>query len=640
MRRIVTAIALAILAAGPVLAQAPTPAAAVDPQAILHVLDYVAVDYPGAVKDGKVTDQSEYEEQVEFVAQARAMIDRLPPRPVTPSLTSQADQLVALVKDKRSADDVAARARELRQAILDAYGVEVSPRRPPDLRAAATLYASQCALCHGAEGRGDGPAGKALDPQPASFHDRERLAQQSVYGLYSTITLGVEKTGMASFRSLSETERWGLAFYVSGLGAPAADVARGAALWKSGAGKALTARAIASLSEREVRERHGEDATKVLAYLRARPEMVADAEPPLELSVRLLRESAEAYRSGRAQAAYDLAAASYLEGFELIEPVLDTVDRRLRGTVEAEMLRYRGMLRSGASIAAVESQARAIAALLDEARERLAGGEPTAGRRVHRGARHPAPGGHRGDPDRGRDHRAPRQGRPARRAALHPRGLDRRARPRRRHVGGRLLRADALRGHARGHRGRDRPRRRRGAPLRRLLDARQGLRYPLARLPRAPARRRADRADDVGARPRLVPRGVPRGVRDRAVRRGALATRGAHRRARGARGLRRAAAAVLGAIAWLVTLGGLRLPLGLFFGATSGLLALLAVIYAGQGVAALQAAGLLPLSPVGAPSLPVLGLYPNVQGLLLQAALLVLIAAGFVYTHRSARRAA
>ena len=36
---------------------------------------------------------------------------------------------------------------------------------------AEAKYESTCAPCHGPEGRGDGPAGVALTPQPASFSD-------------------------------------------------------------------------------------------------------------------------------------------------------------------------------------------------------------------------------------------------------------------------------------------------------------------------------------------------------------------------------------------------------------------------------------------------------------------------------------
>ena len=69
-------------------------------------------------------------------------------------------------------------------------------------------------------------------------------------------------------------------------------------------------------------------------------------EPPLMRSARLIRESLAAYRQGQLQAAQDLAVSAYLDGFELIEATLDTVDRRLRMTVEAEMLGYRALLKS------------------------------------------------------------------------------------------------------------------------------------------------------------------------------------------------------------------------------------------------------------------------------------------------------
>jgi hypothetical protein len=46
----------------PAMAQAtPEPA-----QVILHLLDYVAVEYPQCVQDGTVLNQSEYNEQVNF----------------------------------------------------------------------------------------------------------------------------------------------------------------------------------------------------------------------------------------------------------------------------------------------------------------------------------------------------------------------------------------------------------------------------------------------------------------------------------------------------------------------------------------------------------------------------------------------
>lgn len=67
-------------------------------------------------------------------------------------------------------------------------------------------------------------------------------------------------------------------------------------------------------------------------------------------------------------------------------------------------------------------------------------------------------------------------------------------------------------------------------------------------------------------------------------------------------------------------------------------MAALAVIFAGNGVAALQAAGKLPVNPVAISGIPALGIYPNVEGLALQALIVVVIVAGFLYGRVADRR--
>jgi high-affinity iron transporter len=100
-----------------------------------------------------------------------------------------------------------------------------------------------------------------------------------------------------------------------------------------------------------------------------------------------------------------------------------------------------------------------------------------------------------------------------------------------------------------------------------------------------------------------------------------------------------AAAGGLVVLAWLI-LKSLRLPLGWFFGVGSVLMALLAVVLAGKGIAALQEAGALPIGPLDLPSIPSLGLFPTWQGVLTQLAVLLLIVGAFAYTRRRERRAA
>src|SRR5690606_33812801 len=99
------------------------------------------------------------------------------------------------------------------------------------------------------------------------------------------------------------------------------------------------------------------------------------------------------------------------------------------------------------------------------------------------------------------------------------------------------------------------------------------------------------------------------------------------------------AAAALVVLAWLIFRFSVRLPLRLFFGVTAVLLYLLAIVFAGNGIAALQEAGKLPVDPVNFPRIDLLGIHPTLQSLTLQAALLGFAILWAIYSYRSAHRA-
>jgi high-affinity iron transporter len=97
---------------------------------------------------------------------------------------------------------------------------------------------------------------------------------------------------------------------------------------------------------------------------------------------------------------------------------------------------------------------------------------------------------------------------------------------------------------------------------------------------------------------------------------------------------------VLALVGWAILKYSVRLPLGLFFSVTSWLLVIMAVVFVGQGVAALQEAGLLASTPVQFVSLPLLGVHPNMQGLLAQGLMLAGLVGALIASRASARRAA
>jgi high-affinity iron transporter len=78
---------------------------------------------------------------------------------------------------------------------------------------------------------------------------------------------------------------------------------------------------------------------------------------------------------------------------------------------------------------------------------------------------------------------------------------------------------------------------------------------------------------------------------------------------------------------------GVRIPMRPFFAMTSGLLYLMAIIFAGAGIAELQEAGIVGFTPVaGMPLVPALGVYPTVETLAGQAVLVVLLAGALFVT--------
>jgi high-affinity iron transporter len=99
--------------------------------------------------------------------------------------------------------------------------------------------------------------------------------------------------------------------------------------------------------------------------------------------------------------------------------------------------------------------------------------------------------------------------------------------------------------------------------------------------------------------------------------------------------------ALLAAIAVAMFRFSARLPIGKFFAYSSALIAVLAVVLAGKGTAAIQEAGLLGVTPLaGAPRVEILGIYPTLEGLAAQFVMLAALLLGFAWNRRESRRLA
>lgn len=347
---IVSVVVTWLLFAGSAFAQTAAPA---DSKQLWQILDYVAVDYSGAVEDGVVVSEAEYAEMLDFTENANTLLQSLPEHASKPHITEKIVELRAAVLQKQAAKDVAHLAHQANALLIAAYPFPVAPAIIPDLTRGQSLYAVQCASCHGAEGKGDGPLAGNLEPKPIAFTDAARARTRSIMALYQVISQGVEGTSMVSFNSLPEEDRWALAFYIGTFSHDESMREQGKQLWDSNDEqvKNLFAEvaALTTLTEAALAETTPENTARAItAYLRANPAVVEASKPTgLALSRLRLAESLAAVRTGERNLATRLSLSAYLDGFEPLEPIVATRDSTLMIAIETAMLNYRSAVTKG-----------------------------------------------------------------------------------------------------------------------------------------------------------------------------------------------------------------------------------------------------------------------------------------------------
>jgi high-affinity iron transporter len=606
-------------------------------QTAWRLLDYMAVDYPGAVQNGRVVSQTEYDEQLEFSASVTQRIAALPAKPQRAALVAEARQFEAAIRGKAAADEILRRAHALGDHLLAAYPVPLAPASPPDLDRGAALYAQNCASCHGADGHAATAAAQALDPAPIAFADRARARERSLFAYYQVIGQGIEGTAMQSWSNLSSQDRWALAFYIARFSYPDTLGKQGETLWAGDA--RLRARipdlqTLVGLTPARLASEIGEDrANAVFAFLRSDPDALDQNRGVSSLAVShaLLSQAVDAYRGGDRARAGELALRAYLDGFEPVEAVLTARDGGLVAQVEREMGGIRAAIGRGAPVADVEARADRIQALFSRAESAMA---PSASDRASTFV--------------GAFAILVREGLEALLIVVAMIGF--------------LIKADRR-------------------PLLRWVNAG----WVIALVAGAATWWVANRFITISGASREMTEGFgsvlaalillfvgvwmhgkaqagawQRYVKeklDHALSKGsgwflfALAFIAVYREvfetiifyaALGAEGQGTAllggfllAVACLAAIAWAMLRFSRKLPIGKFFAYSALLIALLAVVLIGKGVAALQEAGFVGITPLDSmPRIAILGLFPTLESVGAQIAMIALLIAGYLYADR------
>lgn len=181
----------------------------------------VAVEEYGKAVDakGRMISEMEYEEAVSFLGDAREVAQRLSGERVAET-QALLDSLASVVGSRRPPADLAA----LHGRFMASLGADAAldlPTRRVDLAAGRAIYQEHCAACHGTSGRGDGPSSAGMQPPPPAVADAATMADVSPALMFRITSVGIAGTPMVAWADkLTPDQRWDVISYINTMRAP------------------------------------------------------------------------------------------------------------------------------------------------------------------------------------------------------------------------------------------------------------------------------------------------------------------------------------------------------------------------------------------------------------------------------------
>jgi mono/diheme cytochrome c family protein len=117
-------------------------------------------------------------------------------------------------------------------AALGSEAVLEMPTRMADLAEGRSLYEKSCASCHGLSGKGDGSAGRGMNPPPPAVGEETAMRDVTPATMYRIVSVGIGGTPMNGYAgSLTPDQRWNIVSYLVSLRATPRQVAEGEGLY-------------------------------------------------------------------------------------------------------------------------------------------------------------------------------------------------------------------------------------------------------------------------------------------------------------------------------------------------------------------------------------------------------------------------
>ena len=320
---------------------------------LLSLVDYMGGDYKNAVQGGRVVDEREYEEMVAFSSDVINLFSELKASGGDKAgIETDLLKLRKRIEDKSPDKEIELISKGISNRLISAYNIIPYPPNHPSFKTGKHLYEKDCAECHGVIGAGNGPSASGLSSPPMNFTNVVDMGGLSPFKVFNAMSFGIANTDMPEFPTLSENDKWNIAFYVFSLRFNQKESEEGERIFKATniSQEMKDPKVLATLSDNELSDKlrpylkNEKDFPKVFTFLR-RGIIENEKEDPLAATSVILREALELYGQGNKKEAYDRVLDAYLSDFEKVEPMIISRDQKFGLGLEAKFVKLRGLIK-------------------------------------------------------------------------------------------------------------------------------------------------------------------------------------------------------------------------------------------------------------------------------------------------------
>ncbi len=79
------------------------------------------------------------------------------------------------------------------------------------------FFSTNCSICHGPEGKGDGPSAGGMNPKPRNIVEGKWTQGNNLTDHFNVVTNGIKGGSMASFAHFKVADRWALVHYIESI---------------------------------------------------------------------------------------------------------------------------------------------------------------------------------------------------------------------------------------------------------------------------------------------------------------------------------------------------------------------------------------------------------------------------------------